>query len=164
MSGLTVKLAGGIMVVIAGFLFSKILTDKLKSDIRIADGMISGFISLEEYICGMLMPVENALVLASSDAGDACKMFLYAAECDGNMSERFLKSMKKYNIDFCDSVCDFVQGICAVDEKGRRTAFSVIRSRLSDIRENAAREYARLGRLYNTMGISCGVVIVILLF
>ena len=164
MSGLIVKLSGSVFIIASGFLFSKSLSERLKADIRFADGLISGFVSLEEYICGMLIPVDEAFRLASACAGEASEVFASVAGGNGPLRDRFSKALSAYADIYYDVLSGLVGGISASDENERRAAFSIIRTRLAGIRESSEREYIRLGRLYNSVGILGGIMIVILLF
>lgn len=163
MSGLILKVLGSLFIIVSGFMVSKSFTDKLKADIRFSDGLLSGFVSLEEYICGMLIPADEAFLLAAEDAGDARDIFVSVANSAGTPRDCFSKALRGSDKAFADAVCGFVQGICSSDERERRTAFSIIRTRLTVIRDNAELEYKRLGKLYSTAGILGGLVIVILL-
>ena len=69
-----------------------------------------------------------------------------------------------YDKIYCEAISGSVWGISASDESERRTAFSIIRTRLIGIRENAESDYTRLGKLYNAAGLLAGLMIVILLF
>ena len=164
MLGLMLKTIGGIMIVLGAYLVSREKVQKLKARVRTIDGIISGFVSLEEYICGMLIPVSDAVLLSAEDAGDAKKIFISASKGNGGIRERFSTATKELVDEDSEAVLRYVSQICSSDEAERRTAFSLIRARLSDQRNAALDDLARLEKLYNAAGFSFGILVVILLF
>lgn len=157
------KLSGGGFIILSGFLISFIKTNELKKRVRIIDGLISGFVTAEGHICGRLITADEALSYAVSDASDAADIFKAAKDSGGNMRERFSHITDYLSKEDADAVLQYVNGICAPDDSDRRTAFALLRERLSVRKKQAEEDCLRLCRLYNTAGVLGGIVIVILL-
>lgn len=157
------KIFGGGLVILSSFLYARIKSDEIRERIAFADGLISGFVALEEQICGLLMPLERAVLSSAQLAGAAEKIFTTAADAQGGAYERFQPAFGE-NSEFSDSVLPYISGITALEEEERRCAFSLIRARLEEKRNLLSEEYSVLGKLYGAVGIPVGVLIVILLY
>ena len=164
MFGLILKAVGSAMIVFGAYLVSRGKCENLKERVRLLDGLLSGFVSLEEHICGMLIPAVEAINLSARDAGAAEDIFLAASCTEGGIRECFSEAMKKANPSDSDAVLRYVSSICSSDEAERRTAFSLIRSRLSEQRKEASEACSKLCRLYTSTGVLGGALVVILLF
>ena len=157
------RLLGGIIIVFSSFMYFRIKTEEIKMKITLADGLISGFVALEEQVCGLCLPIGRALYNASYLSGRANAVFCKAADFDGGGFDRFSQALQKEK-EFSDLVLPYVSGITAVEEEERRCSFSLIRARLEEKRNTLIKELERLGRLYGVIGIPLGVLIVILLY
>ncbi len=160
MSSLILKLSGSLLIVFSSFAASCMIIEKLKAKVQLIEGLISGFISAEEHICGMLRPFEEAFLSAAEDAGSARDIFVLAATGEGDIKERFLKAFEGTGDH---AVLQYISGVCVSDEAERRTAFSLIRNRLEQQYKQASDDYCRLSRLYSAAGVLGGLLVVILL-
>lgn len=157
------KILGGGLIIFASFLYSRMKAEEIKKRIEFADGLLAGFVALEEQVCGLLMPLERAFLYAAYPSGAAAEVFGSAADGAGGAYERF-SSVLGEKSEFAESILPYINGITALEEEERRCAFSLIRTRLEEKRKLLSEELFALGRLYGAVGIPIGVLIVILLY
>ena len=157
------KLSGGALIVFSGVNLSMVKTRNIERRVEFIDGLISGFITLEGHICGRLLTVNEALEYAIRDSGISSDVFKRAMFADGDLKCRF-SSLETYVCkEDADAVLQYVNGVCSVDETERRTAFNLIRERLSFQRKKAEDDCVRFCKLYKTAGVLGGIAVFILL-
>lgn len=157
------KLLGGGLIIFASFLYSRMKAEEIRRRIEFADGLLAGFVALEEQVCGLLMPLERAFFYAAFPSGAAEGVFNSAAEGAGGAYERVLSALGDKN-EFAECILPYINGITAMEEEERRCAFSLIRTRLEEKRKLLSEEFFALGKLYGAVGIPLGALIVILLY
>lgn len=157
------KIFGAVLVISACFGYSCIKCGEINGRLKIAEGLISGFIVLEENICGLHVPLLNAVFAAAEHSGEAKEIFMKASAADGGAEKMFSDAFYGAE-EFSSAVLPYIGGITAVGEDERRYAFSAVRTRLEEKRKQFSDELLRLGRLYRALGISFGLLIVILLY